>query len=294
MVKIIDIKFQGIKSAIACFLIDSGEGLIMIETGPSNVYNNIKINLEKEGYNIKEIKHVFVTHIHLDHSGGAWRFAENGAKIYVHPQGADHLIDPQKLIKSATKIYGDKMDTLWGEIKGINKNNIKKVEHKEKIKIGNTTIKSIHTPGHANHHIAWKINNSIFAGDVAGAKIKDGPVLPACPPPEVDLEKWHKSLNLIIEEKADTLYLTHFGKSTEVLNHISEMKNILKDWAYWIKEKKSKYDNIEDLTEAFNKYVYNFLKNKAQLDEKLIDQYYAANPPYMSVAGLVRYWDKIN
>ena len=293
MVKIIDIKFQGIKSAIACFLIDSGEGLIMIETGPSNVYNNIKINLEKEGYNIKEIKHVFVTHIHLDHSGGAWRFAENGAKIYVHPQGADHLIDPQKLIKSATKIYGDKMDTLWGEIKGINKNNIKKIENKEKIKIGNTTIKSIHTPGHANHHIAWKINNSIFTGDVAGAKIKDGPVLPACPPPEVDLEKWHKSLNLIIEEKsAYEIDMQAIRMTPGVTGYLVTITTAQEN--NWIKEKKSKYDNIEDLTEAFNKYVYNFLKNKAQLDEKLIDQYYAANPPYMSVAGLVRYWDKIN
>ena len=99
---------------------------------------------------------------------------------------------------------------------------------------------------------------------------------------------------MIIQEKADILYLTHYGKSTDVLNHISEMKNILKNWADWIKEKKSRYDNIEDLTNAFNDYVYDYLKNKHRLDENLIDQYYAANPPYMSVSGLIRYWEKSN
>ena len=150
---------------------------------------------------------------------------------------------------------------------------------------------NVHTPGHANHHIAWKINNCIFTGDVAGAKIGNGPVLPACPPPEVDLKKWNKSLDLIIEEKADFLYLTHFGKTADVQNHILEMKDMLQNWSNWIRKHKSSYHNIEELTEAFNKYVYNFLKNTSQLDEKLIKQYYAANPPYMSVAGLLRYWD---
>ena len=167
MVKIIDIQFLGVKSAIACFLIKSSKGLIMIETGPSTSYNIISQELTNLGYNIKDVKHVFVTHIHLDHSGGAWKFAKNGAKIYVHPCGAQHLENPQKLIESATKIYGDKMDFLWGKIQKIDKKKIQTVEHKEKIIIGDTTIESLHTPGHAEHHIALKINDEIFTGDVA-------------------------------------------------------------------------------------------------------------------------------
>ena len=292
MVKIIDINFLNTKCAIACFLVESDNGLILIETGPATAYNNIKKELEIAGYNINKINHVFVTHIHLDHSGGAWKFAENGAKIYVHPNGAKHLSDPDKLIESATKIYGDKMNLLWGEINKIPESSIQTVNHREKIVIGDVTIESLHTPGHANHHIAWKIKNSIFTGDVAGAKIKNGPVLPACPPPEVDLDKWFESLNLILEEKPNVLYLTHFGKSTNVYNHISEMKFMLKNWGDWIKENKSSYNSVEKLTENFNEYVYDFLKNKKNLNKKLIEQYYAANPPYMSVTGLLRYWNK--
>ena len=130
MIKIIDINFLGTSSAIACFLIESDQELILIETGPSTVYNNLKKSIEGFGYDIKKIKHVFVTHIHLDHSGGAWRFAENGAKIYVHPNGTKHLIDPSKLIHSASKIYKDKMIMLWGEIKNIKKENVQSVEHR--------------------------------------------------------------------------------------------------------------------------------------------------------------------
>ena len=107
MIKIIDINFLGTSSAIACFLIESDQELILVETGPSTVYNNLKKGIEGFGYDIKKIKHVFVTHIHLDHSGGAWRFAENGAKIYVHPNGMQHLIDPSKLIYSASKILNN-------------------------------------------------------------------------------------------------------------------------------------------------------------------------------------------
>ena len=293
MVKIIDIQFLGVKSAIACFLIKSSKGLIMIETGPSTSYNIISQELTNLGYNIKDVKHVFVTHIHLDHSGGAWKFAKNGAKIYVHPCGAKHLENPQKLIESATKIYGDKMDFLWGKIQKIDKKKIQTVEHKEKIIIGDTTIESLHTPGHAEHHIALKINDEIFTGDVAGAKIFNGPVLPACPPPEIDLEKWENSIDIIIKEKPKCLYLTHFGKTKNVNHHLKDLKKILWDWANWIKTNKNKFDDINTLTEEFENYVKDFLKN-LNLSENLINQYYAANPPYMSVSGLLRYWNKKN
>jgi glyoxylase-like metal-dependent hydrolase (beta-lactamase superfamily II) len=293
MVKIIDIQFLGVKSAIACFLIKSSKGLVMIETGPSTSYKIISQELNNLGYNIKDVKHVFITHIHLDHSGGAWKFAENGAKIYVHPNGAKHLKNPQKLIESATKIYGNKMDFLWGKIKKIDKKKIQTVEHKEKIIIGDTIIKSLHTPGHAEHHIAWKINDEIFAGDVAGAKIFDGPVLPACPPPEIDLEKWENSIDIIIKENPKCLYLTHFGKTKDVDNHLKDLKKILWDWAKWIKKNNDKFDDVDTLTEKFKNYVNNFLKN-LNLSENLINQYYTANPPYMSVSGLLRYWNKKN
>ena len=134
MIKIIDINFQGFKSAVACFLIKSEANLILVETGPSNSYSQIEKKILELGEDINKIKHVFVTHIHLDHSGGAWRFAKNGANIYVHPKGATHLENPEKLIASATRIYGDKMDKLWGKVEKIDSKRIYRVKDNEFIK----------------------------------------------------------------------------------------------------------------------------------------------------------------
>tara|TARA_B100000214_G_scaffold209710_1_gene152268 strand:+ start:1267 stop:2148 length:882 start_codon:yes stop_codon:yes gene_type:complete len=291
MIKIIDINFQNQKSAVGCFLIKKEKNIVLIETGPSLYYNNIKSYLQQISIDIKDIKHVLVTHIHLDHSGGAWKFAKNGAKIYVHPIGAPHLENPERLISSASKIYGDKMKQLWGKVDNINANNIISVDHNETINIGNIEIKALHTPGHANHHIAWKYENNIFTGDIAGAKIDDGPVLPACPPPDIDLVKWEQSLNIIKEHKPKRLYLTHFGRHENISNHIQELKQELEIWSCWVKEKKDKILDNQSLVNEFNKFVYNNMKIK-KIDDKLIYQYFAANPPYMSVTGLKRYWEK--
>ena len=114
MIKIIDINFLNQKAAVGCFLIKDGKDFVLIETGPSLYYEEIKKSLNKINVDINKIKNVLVTHIHLDHSGGAWKFAKNGSKIYVHPKGTPHLISPERLMSSATKIYGEKMDILWG------------------------------------------------------------------------------------------------------------------------------------------------------------------------------------
>ena len=291
MIKIIDINFLNQKAAVGCFLIKDGKDFVLIETGPSLYYEEIKKSLNKINVDINKIKNVLVTHIHLDHSGGAWKFAKNGSKIYVHPKGTPHLISPERLMSSATKIYGEKMDVLWGGVEGINSDQVISVEDNEIIKIGGLEFKSLHTPGHANHHISWQFNDSIFTGDVAGAKIENGPVLPACPPPDIDLEKWELSLKTLEKENPKKLYLTHFGEHKNVKNHLHELRVSLSDWSLWIKEKKEVFLDNKTLTENFNKYVYNKIKQR-KISSNLIDQYYAANPPYMSVIGLKRYWEK--
>ena len=110
MIKIIDINFLNKKSAVGCFLLKENNNFVLVETGPSLYYEEIKKSLNDINVDIKKIKNVLVTHIHLDHSGGAWKFAKNGASIYVHPKGAPHLISPEKLISSASMIYGNDME----------------------------------------------------------------------------------------------------------------------------------------------------------------------------------------
>ena len=291
MIKIIDINFQGYKSAVACFLIKSETNLILVETGPSNSYSQIEKKILELGEDVNKIKHVFVTHIHLDHSGGAWRFAKNGATIYVHPKGAPHLENPEKLINSATMIYGDKMDMLWGKVDKIDSKQIYSVRDNEVIKVDNYKFKALYTPGHASHHIAWKLNTVIFTGDVAGAKIKNGPVMPACPPPDINLELWEKSIKIIEKEKPTKLYLTHFGEHHNIKDHFEKLRKTLKLWFDWIKKNELKYKNNEILTYKFNEYVLGEIK-KENISKELINQYFAANPPYMSVVGIKRYWKK--
>ena len=285
MIKTIDLNFQGIKSTVACFLLKINKELALIECGPESCLKNLKNEIKKNGEDVKNIKHVFLTHIHLDHAGAAWWFAKQGANIYVHPFGERHLVNPEKLLSSAEIIYGDNMKRLWGNIKGIDKNKVISVNDKERIKINDVEIKALHTPGHAKHHISWVIGDSIFTGDVVGAKINNGPLVPACPPPDINIKEWEKSLEIIKKENPKYLYFTHFGKFSYNEREVVDLQNTLKEWLIWVKKNEDIGEPI--LIEKFESYINKSLKNKL-IDDETIEQYYIANPPYMSILGLKR------
>ena len=287
----LDLHFQNYEHAIASFCIESDDGLILIESGPYSTFKSLKSELEGKGLSIDDVKHVLLTHIHFDHAGAAWALAEKGANIYLHPFGSTHLQDPTKLVASATQIYGDQMDTLWGQMKVISEENIRIVEHLEVLQIGGKTFTSLHTPGHAKHHIAWQHKDVIFTGDVAGVKINGGPVVPPCPPPDINIEDWIKSIDLIIKRNPKRLVLTHFGEITNIELHMDQLKAILEDWSGWMKEKWESGLSNEQITPLFMKYTSNQLKENG-VSEIGTKQYEAANPSWMSVAGLVRYWKK--
>lgn len=287
----LDLHFQNYEHAIASFCIESDDGLILIESGPYSTFKSLKSELEGKGLSIDDVKHVLLTHIHFDHAGAAWALAEKGANIYLHPFGSTHLQDPTKLVASATQIYGDQMDTLWGKMKVISEENIRIVEHLEVLQIGGKTFTSLHTPGHAKHHIAWQHKDVIFTGDVAGVKINGGPVVPPCPPPDINVEDWIKSIDLIIKRNPKRLVLTHFGEITNIELHMDQLKAILEDWSGWMKEKWESGLSNEQITPLFMKYTSNQLKENG-VSEIGTKQYEAANPSWMSVAGLVRYWKK--
>ena len=288
---IIDLKFLGLERAIAVFLVETSIGPILIETGPHSSLPKLKSGLSKLGYELKDIKHVLLTHIHLDHAGAAWAFAEQGAKIHLHPRGYRHLNEPSKLLESARRIYKDQMDSLWGSIKPIPEDNLLTVEDGEVLTFGDVSIKAMHTPGHAQHHIAWQWDQSIFCGDVAGVKIDGGPVVPPCPPPDIDMGDWHSSIDKIKAQHPKQLFLTHYGQINDIDNHLSELKGILKDWLDWMRKRWESGQNEKEITPEFKIYVEGQLKDKG-MSEYTIKQYDAANPVWMSVAGLLRYLNK--
>jgi glyoxylase-like metal-dependent hydrolase (beta-lactamase superfamily II) len=291
MIHILDLKFLDNDLTIAAFLIETSAGPVLIETGPHSTFQQLSSEIQRVGFQVEDVKHVFLTHIHLDHAGAAWAFAEMGATVYVHPFGYKHLQNPVKLMESAKRIYQDQMDRLWGEMRLIQEDRLIQVADQEAIQVGDTSIISHHTPGHAVHHIAWQIGDSIFAGDVAGVKIESGIVVPPCPPPDINVEDWQASIQKLKDLNPAAIYLTHFGKITNIEAHLDALEGRLLAWANWMKPHFEAQTDPKIITPLFQKYVQEELIENGVNQEGLA-QYEGANPSWMSVAGLLRYWRK--
>nr|WP_243454870.1 MBL fold metallo-hydrolase [Meiothermus sp. CFH 77666] len=276
---------------IASFLLETQAGPVLFETGPESRFSVLLDGLNTLGYAASDVRHVFVTHIHLDHAGAAWRMAERGATIYVHPKGAPHLVDPSKLWASATRIYGDQMEALWGQMGYVPEGQIEILQDGDTVQVGEATIQALETPGHAYHHHAFLIGDELIGGDVTGVKIGRGPVLPPCPPPEIHIETWLASLAKIRALNPRKLYLTHFGETEDVGPHLSALEAKLLEWADWMKERLKAGKTREQIVPEFEAYVAANLRAAGLSDEE-VQEYEFADPSWMSVDGLVRYWNK--
>ncbi len=291
MIKILDLNFLDTSETIGAFLVEcEKEGPILFECGPHSSIHQLRSEIEKYGYKLSDIKHLFLTHIHFDHAGAAWELAKNGTKIYVHPKGVKHLIDPTRLYNSAARIYGDKMELLWGKMESISAEMLHSTQHKEIFKFNDFSIQAFHTPGHASHHIAWKIGNLAIVGDVAGCKIDGGPIMPPCPPPDINIEEWLESIELLLSLNLNEIYLTHFGNIQNVEEHMQILKSQLWNWANFIKLHFEKQTNQKELISLFTNFVGQQMVSEGVTNSELLNKYEKANPPWMSVAGLLRYW----
>ncbi len=290
MIHILDLHDRAPR-VIASFVLETQAGPVLFETGPESRFSVLLDGLNTLGYAASDVRHVFVTHIHLDHAGAAWRLAERGATIYVHPKGAPHLVDPSKLWASATRIYGDQMEALWGQMGYVPEGQIEILQDGDTVQVGEATIQALETPGHAYHHHAFLIGNELIGGDVTGVKIGRGPVLPPCPPPEIHIETWLASLARIRALNPRKLYLTHFGETEDVGPHLSALEAKLLEWADWMKERLKAGKTREQIVPEFEAYVAATLRAAGLSDEE-VQEYEFADPSWMSVDGLVRYWNK--
>lgn len=278
-------------SSIASFMIETNEGPILIETGPDTTYKTLTDRLSKYGYLPKDVRGVFVSHIHLDHAGAAWHFAREGATIYVHANGAKHMVDPSRLFASAKQIYKDDMDRLWGELKPISENRIHPTEDREIINIGGIRIEVFSTPGHASHHNTYLIDGLMFTGDVGGIRIKNGPIFAPTPPPDINVEVWQDSIRKILQIAPTTLYLTHFGMYTDVREHLERLEDMLLQWTAWIGERLKQGKSDEAIVKEFESYFKGLIQQTSD-DPELFELYELADPAYMNAPGLIRYWRK--
>lgn len=291
-VRVLDLHFKA-PGTIASFLLPTSEGPILIETGPESTYDSLVRGLKREGLNPGDITRVLVTHIHLDHSGAAWRLAREGAEICVHPVGAPHMADPSKLMASAKKIYGEKMDELWGRVEGIPEGRIHVLQDREVLRCGDIEIEALFTPGHATHHVAYRLGDAVFTGDVAGVRLEGGPVIPPCPPPDINIEDWLASIERIRRVQPRVLFLTHFGPYTDAEGHLGRLARNLQLFSGWIRNRLREDAEDLSLVRQFEAYTQGFLDGNG-LAEGRTREYEIANPAYMSVAGLTRYWRKVH
>jgi glyoxylase-like metal-dependent hydrolase (beta-lactamase superfamily II) len=288
---VLDLHFLGIARTIASFLIETEEGPVLVETGPHSTLDHLRGAVEAHNYRLEDIKHVLVTHIHLDHAGAAWALAAHGATIYMHPFGKAHMVDPSKLLASATQIYGDEMDRLWGTLKPIPEAQIKTPVHGEVLHFADKILTAWYTPGHAVHHIAYQMGSDLFTGDVAGVGINEGPAVPPCPPPDIHLEDWKKSIALMRKLNPERLYLTHFGMIDAPKQHLEHLEGRLDTYVAFVKEKALEGHKMGRIIKEFADMTLQDLEHHYVHGEDL-QRYAAANPADMSVPGILRYLKK--
>lgn len=289
----LDLKFQGRPHAIASYLIRSGDAVVLIESGPGSTLASLEAGLVEEGLSPRDVTHVLLTHIHLDHAGAAGWLAQQGATIYVHPVGAPHMLNPEKLLASATRIYGDRMESLWGEFLPVPESLLKITNDAEMIVIGNLEFLPINTPGHAEHHYSYLFEDIVFCGDVGGVRIPGYPYLRVpMPPPELNIERWHASLARLRAAKPARIAPTHFGIFDDPEWQFNEVEMGLNSAARWLEGVMASNPSIEELRGAFTEWMITE-GERAGLSEEAMESYELANPPGMSADGLMRYWKKV-
>jgi glyoxylase-like metal-dependent hydrolase (beta-lactamase superfamily II) len=291
-IHVLDLNFQETPQAIAAYLVVGPKGPVLLETGPASTLNTLIARLNGHGYTPDDIRHVLVTHIHLDHAGAAGWWARQGARVYVHHIGASHLVDPSRLLESAKRIYGDAMDELWGQTLAAPQERVQPLYAGDTINICGLEFVALDTPGHAKHHMVYCLDNIAFTGDVAAVRLPAAPFisLPA-PPPEFDLKAWCHSLAFLREQGFATLYPTHFGAIHTVDEHLDALENLLHESAEFVRTRMEAGIEREALAEEYVAWV----RGRAQRHGLTAADFQAretANPTIMSVDGLMRYWRK--
>src|SRR3990172_2889738 len=232
----VDLNFLGYPQIIATAIIQGAPGIALIDPGPSTTLPHLGGALDRKGITWKDVRHVLLTHIHLDHAGATGSIVRDRPwiEVFVHERGAPHMIDPTKLLASASRLYGADMDRLWGDFLPGPADRVRVLKGGERIAAGGRELDVAYTPGHASHHVSYFDASSrvAFVGDTAGIRRGAGTyVMPPTPPPDIDLEAWRLSAECILAWDPDTLFLTHFGPFHGARLHFQELMEHLDAWS---------------------------------------------------------------
>jgi len=272
--QLIDVLHLGRERVIGCWQVDE----VLIDPGPSSCLPTLLAALGD-----RRPRALLLTHIHLDHAGASGSLVQRWPEleVYVHERGARHLVDPTRLLESASRLYGDDMERLWGEVVAVPESQLRILRGGERLFGG--AFEVAYTPGHASHHVSYLHGDTAFVGDVGGVRISsDALTVPPTPPPDIDLEAWHDSIELVSGWRPQRLAMTHFGATEGVTaTQLAELGRRLDRWAGLARSV-----DLETFVERVVEEI------EASAGPELLPAYLQAAPPEQLYQGLERYWAK--
>ena len=279
-VRPIDLHHQGVERVIGAYLVETSDGLAVFDCGPASALPALEAGLRERGVGLADVRHLLLSHIHLDHAGAAGAIVREHPRIQVHVSaiGAPHLVDPSRLEASARRLYGSAFDELWGELAPVPEENIHVVGGEA---VGLACFPS---PGHASHHVCFAHEDgTLYAGDAAGVRIAPSRlVLPPTPPPDIDVAAWYATLDELERRAPKQLALVHFGVFDDIGRHLSELRDRLGEWEQIVENGATQDEFVER--------VHAGLGERADDDLQAVER---AMPMWQSYAGLKRWVDKV-
>lgn len=289
----LDLEFLGRAGVIATAAIPCDGGVVLVDPGPTSCLPALTRALAAHGYTLRDVQALLITHIHLDHAGACGTLAQAlpGVPVYVHAFGARHLAQPEKLLASATRLYGAEMDRLWGAFLPVPEASLRPLAGREKVEAGGRTFRVEHTPGHAVHHVTFLdlADGTAYVGDTAGIVIGKY-VLAATPPPDIDFRLWHDSLEVIAAMSPSSLFLTHFGVVADAPEHLHRYRGVLDRTADAARLALKAGGDEPALVEAWVRHLRDDARTVLSEAEALAAE--AAAPFDQIWQGAARYWRK--
>ena len=274
----LDLHHLGDERVIGAYLLETEDGLALQDCGPSTCIPALKERLAERGLALTDLRHLLLSHIHLDHAGAAGVLVREhpGLQVHVSEIGAPHVVDPSRLEASARRLYEDEFDHLWGEVAPVPEQNVHVLGDKV---LG---LECFPTPGHAAHHVCYLDGEgTLFAGDAAGVRIMpDRPIWPVSPPPEVDLDAWERTIDDLELRAPERVALIHFGVVEQPRDHLRRLRRQLRVWGQRVRQGM----DVDEFVEA--------ARADLESDDGEATYYERAAPLWQSYRGLRRYWDK--